>query len=226
MQYLKNNFFQIRLTSVSLLILIFSLYECASLNKDGSYNQVKQVDSFSGENIRDNDIMIYSHKEKGLISISGNREKFIFLLPYSEDWIVKRTDNSIIQLSSNDKNLLASISTERGNPKIDPEKFLRELKIRIESRIGIKMQDVRILASSTNKILGYFLEMEKQNVKIKSDNFWSIRQRSDDVILKLHISMLNVPEEDIRKAEQVLPIFMDSGFRVLTDADLEKLQTK
>ncbi|HMV43030.1 MAG TPA: hypothetical protein PK079_08315 [Leptospiraceae bacterium] len=213
--------FRVVYFSLNILIL-FTLLYCSS-GTGSNYKEVKKVDSFTGENVRDNEIIISSYKEKGLISVTGSREKFIFLLPYSEDWIVKQTDNSIVQLSSNDKNLIASISTERGSFKVDPEKFLRELKNKTEIRLGMKLYDTRVLSAPTNKILGYYIKLENKGLEIKSDNFWSIRQRPDDVILKLHLSMLNVSEEEIRKAEKILPIFMDNGFRILSEEDLEKL---
>jgi hypothetical protein len=197
------------------------LVHCSFDSKSNEYKIVKQVDSFSGENVKDSDITIHSHKEKGLISISGNRERFLFILPYSEDWIVKYTDNSIIQLNSNNKNLIASITTERSSSKIEEQRFLSELKNRIESRVGAKLQNVRILPESTNKILGYFIEVESQGIKVKSDNFWSVRQRPDGIILKLHFSMLNLSEDEMNRVDSTLPIFMDKGFRVLTDDDFK-----
>ncbi len=211
--------FNQRISQVILLVFFIISIHCSLDNKSNEYKVIKQVDSFSGENIRDSDITIHSHKEKGLISVSGNRERFIFLLPYSEDWIIKYTDNSIIQLNSNKKNLIASITTERSNANIDQQRFLTELKNRIESRVGVKLQNTRILAESANKILAYFIEMETQGVKVKSDNFWSVRQRPDQVILKLHWSMLNLSEEEMEKVDKSLLIFMDRGFRVLTDED-------
>lgn len=202
-------------------MILLACIQCSFDNKSNEYKVVKQVDSFTGENVRDTDITIHSHKEKGLISISGNRERFFFLLPFSDDWIVKYTDNSIIQLNSHKKNLIASITAERSSVILDQQKFLGELKNRIESRIGVKLQNSRIIADSTNKILAYFIEMDAQGIKVKSDNFWSVRQRLDDVILKLHFSILNVSEEDIAKIEKTLLLFMDRGFRVLTDADFK-----
>lgn len=208
--------------TMSILCAISLFYmQCSFDNKSNEYKVVKQVDSFTGESIRDSDITIHSHKEKGIISISGNRERFVFLLPYSEDWVVKYTDNSIIQLNSQTKNLIASITTERSSTKIDQQKFLSELKNRIESRIGIKLQNPRILPETTNKILGYFVEVDAQGVKVKSDNFWSVRQRLDDVIIKLHFSMLNLSEEEINRVDKSIPVLMDSGFRVLTDEDFK-----
>ena len=56
-----------------------------------------------------------------------------------------------------------------------------------------------MIEKSSNKILAYFIEMDAQGVKVKSDNFWSARQRLDDVILKLHLSTLNVPEEEMKE---------------------------
>ena len=207
---------------ITFIISIFLLLvHCSFDNKSNEYKIVKQVDSFSGENVKDSDITIHSHKDKGLISISGNRERFLFILPYSEDWIVKYTDNSIIQLNSNKKNLIASITTERSSLKIDQQRFLSELKNRIESRVGAKLQNVRILPESTNKILGYFIEVETQGIKVKSDNFWSVRQRQDGIILKLHFSMLNLSEDEMNRVDSTLPIFMDKGFRVLTDDDFK-----
>jgi hypothetical protein len=208
--------------TMSILCVISSFYmQCSFDTKGTDYKIVKQVDSFIGESVRDSDITIHSHKEKGIISISGNRERFVFLLPYSEDWVVKYTDNSIIQLNSQSKNLIASITTERGSGKLDQQKFLNELKNRIETRIGIKLQNPRIIAESTNKILGYFIEVDAQGVKVKSDNFWSVRQRLDDVIIKLHFSMLNLSEEEIRRVDKSIPVLMDSGFRVLTNEDFK-----
>jgi hypothetical protein len=207
---------------ITFIISIFLLLvHCSFDSKSNEYKIVKQVDSFSGENVKDSDITIHSHKEKGLISISGNRERFLFILPYSEDWIVKYTDNSIIQLNSNNKNLIASITTERSSSKIEEQRFLSELKNRIESRVGAKLQNVRILPESTNKILGYFIEVESQGIKVKSDNFWSVRQRPDGIILKLHFSMLNLSEDEMNRVDSTLPIFMDKGFRVLTDDDFK-----
>ena len=215
-----SNFFQsMRITFIISIFLL--LVHCSFDNKSNEYKIVKQVDSFSGENVKDSDITIHSHKDKGLISISGNRERFLFILPYSEDWIVKYTDNSIIQLNSNKKNLIASITTERSSLKIDQQRFLSELKNRIESRVGAKLQNVRILPESTNKILGYFIEVETQGIKVKSDNFWSVRQRQDGIILKLHFSMLNLSEDEMNRVDSTLPIFMDKGFRVLTDDDFK-----
>ncbi len=208
--------------TVSILCVIsLFLIHCSFDNKSNEYKVVKQVDSFKGENVRDSDVTIHSHKEKGIISISGNRERFIFLLPYSEDWVVKYTDNSIIQLNSQSKNLIASITTERSSGKIDQQKFLGELKNRIESRIGMKLQNTRIIPETTNKILGYFIEVDAQGIKVKSDNFWSVRQRLDDVIIKLHFSMLNLSEEEISRIDKSIPVLMDSGFRVLTDEDFK-----
>lgn len=216
---LSNFFLSMRITFIISIFLL--LVHCSFDSKSNEYKIVKQVDSFSGENVKDSDITIHSHKEKGLISISGNRERFLFILPYSEDWIVKYTDNSIIQLNSNNKNLIASITTERSSSKIEEQRFLSELKNRIESRVGAKLQNVRILPESTNKILGYFIEVESQGIKIKSDNFWSVRQRPDGIILKLHFSMLNLSEDEMNRVDSTLPIFMDKGFRVLTDDDFK-----
>lgn len=208
---------------ITLIIPIFILLlnHCSFDSKSSDYKIVKQVDSFSGENVKDSDITIHSHKEKGLISISGNRERFLFILPYSEDWIVKYTDNSIIQLNSNKKNLIASITTERSSSKIEDQRFLSELRNRIESRVGVKLQNVRILPDTNHKILGYFIEVESQGIKVKSDNFWSVRQRPDNIILKLHFSMLNLSEDEMNRVDSTLPIFMDRGFRVLTDEDFK-----
>jgi|JI9StandDraft_2_1071091.scaffolds.fasta_scaffold24880_2 hypothetical protein len=216
---LSNFFLSMRITFIISIFLL--LVHCSFDSKSNEYKIVKQVDSFSGENVKDSDITIHSHKEKGLISISGNRERFLFILPYSEDWIVKYTDNSIIQLNSNNKNLIASITTERSSSKIEEQRFLSELKNRIESRVGAKLQNVRILPESTNKILGYFIEVESQGIKVKSDNFWSVRQRPDGIILKLHFSMLNLSEDEMNRVDSTLPIFMDKGFRVLTDDDFK-----
>lgn len=215
-----SNFFQsMRITFIISIFLL--LVHCSFDNKSNEYKIVKQVDSFSGENVKDSDITIHSHKDKGLISISGNRERFLFILPYSEDWIVKYTDNSIIQLNSNKKNLIASITTERSSSKIEDQRFLSELRNRIESRVGVKLQNVRILPDTNHKILGYFIEVESQGIKVKSDNFWSVRQRPDNIILKLHFSMLNLSEDEMNRVDSTLPIFMDRGFRVLTDEDFK-----
>lgn len=216
-----NKFKMSGISGIIASIFFLFLIHCSFDNRSNEYKVVKQVDSFKGENVRDSDITIHSHKEKGIISISGTRERFIFLLPYSEDWVVKYTDNSIIQLSSESKNLIASITTERSSTKIDQQKFLSELKNRIETRIGMKLQNTRIIAESSNKILGYFIEVDAQGVKVKSDNFWSVRQRLDDVILKLHLSMLNLSEEEISRIDKSIPVLMDSGFRVLTNEDFK-----
>lgn len=217
---LSNVFLSMRITLI-IPIFILLLNHCSFDSKSSDYKIVKQVDSFSGENVKDSDITIHSHKEKGLISISGNRERFLFILPYSEDWIVKYTDNSIIQLNSNKKNLIASITTERSSSKIEDQRFLSELRNRIESRVGVKLQNVRILPDTNHKILGYFIEVESQGIKVKSDNFWSVRQRPDNIILKLHFSMLNLSEDEMNRVDSTLPIFMDRGFRVLTDEDFK-----
>ena len=98
-------------TRVFFFFVVFSFYiQCSFDSRSNEYKLVKQVESFTGENIKDSDISIQSDKDKGIISVSGNRERFIFVLPYSEDWIVKYTDNSIIQLNSHSKNLIASIT--------------------------------------------------------------------------------------------------------------------
>ncbi|MBK9500761.1 MAG: hypothetical protein IPO06_15575 [Leptospiraceae bacterium] len=207
-------------TRVFFFFILFSFYiQCSFDSRSNEYKLVKQVESFTGENVKDSDISIQSDKDKGIISVSGNRERFIFVLPYSEDWIVKYTDNSIIQLNSHSKNLIASITTERSSNKIDQEKFLNELKNRIESRIGIKLQGTRLIPNSVSKILAYFIEVDAKGVKVKSDNYWSVRQRLDDVVLKLHFSMLNLTEEEMNKVDKSIPTFMDSGFRVLTAED-------
>ncbi|MBK7057678.1 MAG: hypothetical protein IPH52_22035 [Leptospiraceae bacterium] len=70
-----------------------------------------------------------------------------------------------------------------------------------------------------SKILAYFIEVDAKGVKVKSDNYWSVRQRLDDVVLKLHFSMLNLTEEEMNKVDKSIPTFMDSGFRVLTAED-------
>lgn len=203
-------------------ILLFLILHCASPEpKRQEYEVVKRVESFSGKSIRDSDITIHSHKEKGIISISGNRERFFFLLPYSEDWIVKYTDNSIIQLNSNSKNLIASLTKESSENKVEPDKFLLELKNRIETRIGVPLQNVRFISESSSKILGYFIEANQNGNRIKTDDFWSIKQRPDNAILKLHFSTFNVSEEDISKMEKTIPIFMDAGFRVLANEDFQ-----
>ncbi|MBP7284373.1 MAG: hypothetical protein KBA66_22490 [Leptospiraceae bacterium] len=207
---------------LSLSTFLFLILYCASPeNKRQEYEVVKRVDSFSGKSIRDSDITIHSHKEKGIISISGNRERFFFLLPYSEDWTVKYTDNSIIQLNSNSKNLIVSLTKESSETKVETEKFLIELKNRIESRIGVQLQNVRFTPESSNKILGYYIEANQNGSIVKTDDFWSIQQRPDNVILKLHFSTFNISEEDIRRMEKTLPIFMVSGFRVLNDDDFQ-----
>ncbi|MBK8395249.1 MAG: hypothetical protein IPL26_08400 [Leptospiraceae bacterium] len=202
-------------------ILLFLFLHCSSENRKSDYEIVKRVQSFSGKNIRDSDITIHSHKEKGIISISGNKERFFFLLPYSEDWMLKYTDNSIIQLNSNEKNLIASLTKESSEIQVEPEKFLNELKNRIETRIGVKLQNDRFLSDSSYKILSYSIISNNRGAKVKTDDFWSIKQRSDKVILKLHFSTFDVSEENIKTMENTIPIFMGSGFRVLTDDDFK-----
>lgn len=205
-------------SKILLLVISILFVYCSAANTNSEYEIVKRVESFSGKSIKDSDITMHSHKDKGLISVSGEKEKFFFLIPYAEDWQVKYSDNSIVQLRSDSKNLIASITIEASNSIVAPEKFLLELKSRVESRIGIPLQDSRILPCPTNKILAYFIEVKSQDEMVKSDNFWSIRQRPDNVIIKFHISTFNVPAKKIREMEKTLPILMDSGFKVVTEA--------
>lgn len=198
---------------MKILFLIFLFLKCNTPEKIGNqFLKVPKVTSFTGKNLTDGTLTIVGRKDKNILNITNEYEKFLITVPYSEDWIFQESSNSILSTSSEKANIVVSVSKEQNDGYINPANFLPELKARIESRIGIPLLGSRIIDSESNRILFYFVN--NSDLGYKSFHYWSIRQNKNFQIIKLHISFNAGEYTDLNQIDKAMKIFMDTGFKV------------
>lgn len=195
------------------LLLVLIVY-CKSEPEiiDNSFLKVPKITAFTGKNLTDSILSVYGRKNKNILNITNEYEKFYLTLPYSEDWIFYENQNTILQTNSNQLNLNISVSKEQDTEFKNPENFLLELKKRIESRISAPILKSEILNSPTNPILKFKI-LNPEN-GYKNFHYWSIRQNRSFTIYKLHSSFEIVENEVNSNLEENMKLIQDSGFQL------------
>ena len=197
----------------SFLFIFFSLSNCSIEKKvDTKFLKVPKITSFTGKNLTDGIISVYGNKEKNILHITNEFEKFYITVPYSEDWIFTENSNSILYTQSDTTQLTASITKESSDSLIKPIEFLEELQNRMEKRLGIKFDNKEILESKSNTILKYDV-LNTEN-GYRSYHYWAIRQKRDKEIYKYHISFLAGKYFQSEKITQSIIFLMDEGFKL------------
>jgi hypothetical protein len=198
---------------MKILFLIFLFLKCSTPEKIGNqFLKVPKVTSFTGKNLTDGTLTVIGRKDRNILNITNEYEKFLITVPYSEDWIFQENSNSILTTSSEKANLMVSVSKEQNDGFVNPRNFLPELGSRIESRIGIPLLGSRIIDSESNSLLFYFVK--NPDLGYKSFHYWSIRQNKNFQIIKLHISFNSGDYTDLDQIDKAMKIFMDTGFKV------------
>lgn len=197
---------------MKIVFLLFFFWKCGTPEKiENQFLKVPKVTSFTGKNLTDGNITVNGRRNKNIINVTNEYEKFLITLPYSEDWIFQDNSNSILNLSSEQANLVASISKEQADQFLSSGNFLLDLKNRIESRMGITLLESRIIDSDSNSLLFYYVK--DIDSAYRSFHYWSIRQDRKNQIFKFHISFRAGEYTDINEINKAMKIFMDTGFQ-------------
>jgi hypothetical protein len=197
----------------SFIFIIVYFFNCNIEKKiDTKFLKVPKVTSFTGRNLTDGILSVYGNKDKNILHITNEFEKFYITVPYSEDWIFTENPNSILHLQSDTTQLIASITKENSESLIKPSEFLDELQNRMETRLGIKFENREKLESKSNTILKYDI-LNTEN-GYRSFHYWAVRQKRDKEIYKYHISFLAGKYFQPEKITQSIIFLMDDGFKL------------
>ncbi len=196
------------------IFLFLFLFNCKSEPEilNSSYLKVSKITSYTGKNLTDSIFTVHGRKNKNILNITNEYEKFHITLPYEEDWVFNENLNSVLDIKSNNLNLNISVSKEQDTEIKNPENFLKELKNRIESRIPTPILKSEIINSPTNPILKFKI-LNPEN-GYKNFHYWSIRQNRSFTIYKLHSSFEIGQDEVSQKLEDNMKFIQDSGFQL------------
>ncbi|TGK55950.1 hypothetical protein EHQ27_14135 [Leptospira wolffii] len=200
------------------LLAMSSLPFCST---DG-LKRIPKVDGYFGMSATDGDILIMGQKEKGFVSLSGNKLGFFLMLPYAEDWTVKENPNESFFITSGTFGMNASVLESPGTDTFQQESYLNALADNIGKKFTL--QDRKLLDTSENKVLYYNINVQVGALSVRSDNYWAVVQRPDKSVLKAHVSVVNFNPEKLKILDKYMTVALGHGFKALKPEQTQAIQ--